>query len=292
MRRFRSFILAISLLFSAGILSAQALYVGEFNIRNDNAKDAAAGNGWDARRPMVCDILKVESFDIFGAQEVLHNQLEDLAAALPQYGWIGSGRNDGKQDGEYVPIFWRKDRISCLSSGAFWLSETPEVVGSKGWDAKYPRICTWGQFKDRKTGKKFWMFNLHMDHKGMEARKEAARLVVERIRTMCGKQPFILLGDFNVDQYNPIYPQMVESGLFQDSFDTAKVRFAPTGSMNYFKPEFCTDSRIDHVLVSRHYAVLDYKVMTYTYWTQTSPDVWQQRLPSDHYPVGIHLDLK
>ncbi|MBQ6688790.1 MAG: endonuclease/exonuclease/phosphatase family protein, partial [Bacteroidales bacterium] len=158
--------------------------MGEFNIRYDNEKDTEQGDGWEVRCPVVCDILKVESFDIFGSQEVLHNQLEDILAALPEYGYVGVGRNDGKTEGEYAAIFYKMDRIKCLSSGHFWLSETPEIVGSKGWDAKYPRICTWGQFKDRRTGKKFWMFNLHMDHRGVEARKQSAMLVMERIKTM------------------------------------------------------------------------------------------------------------
>ena len=255
----------------------------------------------------MCDILRAESFDIFGSQEVLHGQMEDLRAALPQYESIGVGRNDGKTGGEYAPIFYNKDRIRCLQSGHFWLSETPEIVGSVGWDAKYTRICTWGRFKDKKTGKKFWMFNLHMDHRGVEARKQSALLVMERIRMMCGKESYILLGDFNVDQFNPIYPMMMESGLFIDCFDAAQVRFAPTGSMNYFKPDFKTDSRIDHVLVSDDFEVLDYTVLTYSYWSEEKPSaealeaikagkegavVHKQRLPSDHYPIGVHVQWK
>lgn len=307
MKQIRLYLLVLSILFAAVTSHAQSLYVGEFNIRYDNVKDAEAGNGWGVRCPMVCNILKVEDFDIFGAQEVLHNQLEDLLAALPGYAYIGVGRTDGKTQGEYVPIFYRKNRIKCLDSGTFWLSETPEVPGSKGWDAKYPRICTWGRFKDMKTGKKFWMFNLHMDHRGIEARMQAAKLVMERIGNMCDKEQYILLGDFNVDQYNPIYPMMMESGLFVDTHDAAAVRFAPTGSMNYFKVDFKTDKRIDHVLVSNQFEVLDYKVMTYSYWSETEPSadamaeikagkegvvVHKQRLPSDHYPIGIHLNLK
>ena len=111
-------------------MQAQPLYVGEFNIRNGNTKDAAAGNGWTVRCPVVCDILKVESFDIFGTQEVLHNQLEDMLATLPGYEYVGVGRNDGMTEGEYAAIFYKEDRVKCLSSGHFWLSETPEVVGS------------------------------------------------------------------------------------------------------------------------------------------------------------------
>ena len=289
------------------VISAQTLYIGQYNIRNANAKDSAAGNGWERRCPVVCDILRVESFDIFGSQEVLHSQMEDLQRALPEYGFVGVGRNDGKTEGEYAPIFYKKDRIKCLQSGTFWLSETPDVVASVGWDAKYTRICTWGQFKDKKTGKKFWMFNLHMDHRGVEARKQSALLVMDRIKMMCGKQPYILLGDFNVDQFNPIYPMMMESGMFVDCHDAAAVRFAPTGSMNYFKTDFKTDSRIDHVLVSDDFDVLDYTLLTYSYWSEEKPSaealeaikagkegvvVHKQRLPSDHYPIGIHLDFR
>ena len=308
MNKILSFLFAAcTLVMAPNVLSAQELYLGEFNIRNDNAKDAAAGNGWAVRCPVVCDILKVESFDIFGTQEVLHNQLGDMLAALPDYDYIGVGRNDGKTSGEYAAIFYKSDRIKCLSSGHFWLSETPEVVGSVGWDAKYTRICTWGQFKDRRTGKKFWMFNLHMDHRGVEARKQSALLVMDRIQKMCGKQPYILLGDFNVDQFNPIYPMMMESGMFVDCHDAAAVRFAPTGSMNYFKTDFKTDSRIDHVLVSDDFYVHDYTVLTYSYWSEEKPSaealeaikageegvvVHKQRLPSDHYPIGIHLSFK
>lgn len=307
MVRLRLILTLLCGLFAIAALQAQSLYVGEFNIRNDNAKDAAAGNGWAVRCPVVCDILEVEAFDIFGTQEVLHNQLEDMLAALPDYDYIGVGRNDGKTSGEYAAIFYKSDRIKCLSSGNFWLSETPEVVGSVGWDAKYTRICTWGQFKDKKTEKKFWMFNLHMDHRGVDARKQSALLVMERIKKMCGKQPYILLGDFNVDQFNPIYPMMMESGMFVDCHDAAVVRFAPTGSMNYFKTDFKTDSRIDHVLVSYDFDVLDYTVLTYSYWSEEKPSaealeaikagkegvvVHKQRLPSDHYPIGIHLNFK
>ena len=245
-------VITLSMFLSAAAMSAQPLYIGEFNIRYDNAKDAAAGNGWSVRCPVVCDILKVESFDVFGTQEVLHNQLEDMLATLPGYDYVGVGRNDGKTDGEYAAIFYKSDRIKCLSSGHFWLSETPEVVGSVGWDAKYTRICTW-------------------------------------------------------DQFNPIYPMMMESGLFVDCHDVAAVRFAPTGSMNYFKTDFKTDSRIDHVLVSDDFDVLDYTVLTYSYWSEEKPSaealeaikageegvvVHKQRLPSDHYPIGIHLNFK
>ena len=121
--------LLLAITFAAYVSNAQNLYVGEYNIRNVNEKDTKAGNGWERRKSVVFDIIRIESFDIWGSQEVYHSQLEDLCEALPQYGYIGVGRNDGKQEGEYAPIFYKKDRIKCLSSGTFWLSETPDVVG-------------------------------------------------------------------------------------------------------------------------------------------------------------------
>lgn len=299
--------LAFIILTSFVSLRAQELYVGQYNIRNANEKDVKAGNGWEKRCSVVCDILRIESFDIFGAQEVYASQLEGLCRALPEYAFVGVGRDDGKTAGEYAPIFYRKDRIKCIGSGAFWLSETPEIAGSKGWDAKYPRICTWGYFKDRKSGKKFWMFNLHMDHKGVEARRQSCRLVLAKVKEMCGKDPYILTGDFNVDQKNEIYGIIADSGVFEDSYETAPVRFAPTGPMNYFKPDFKTDRRIDHVFLSPKLKALDYAVLTYSYWEEVEPDekakadiaagkegviVHKQRLPSDHYPVGVHIEYK
>ena len=302
----RLFIVCVFLAFAAG-LDAQDLYVGQYNIRNVNKKDDANGNGWERRCPVICDILRVESFDIWGAQEVLHSQLEDLQKGLPQYASIGVGRDDGKTKGEYAPIFYKKDRIKCLANGTFWLSETPEVVGSKGWDAKYPRICTWGQFKDKKSGKKFWMFNLHMDHRGVEARKQSCLLILARIKEMCGGQPCILTGDFNVGQDNEIYKILADSEVLSDSYETAEVRFAETGPMNYFKPDYKTERRIDHVFLSQHFRPVDYALLTYSYWVPVEPDeqakaeiaagkegaiVHEQRLPSDHYPIGVHVTTK
>ena len=291
----------------ATCIHAQDLYVGQYNIRNANKKDDANGNGWIRRCPVVCNIIRIESFDVFGAQEVFKSQLDDMQDALPQYAYVGVGRDDGKSGGEYAPIFYKKDRIKCLASGSFWLSETPEVAGSKGWDAKYPRICTWGQFKDKKSGKKFWMFNLHMDHRGMEARKQSCHLVLAKIKEMCGGQPCILTGDFNVGQDNEIYKVVAESGVLFDSYETADFCFAETGPLNYFKPDYKTERRIDHVFLSKHFKVHDYALLTYSYWVPIEPDekakadiaagmenvvVHEQRLPSDHYPIGVHVTVK
>ena len=280
--------------------------VGQFNMRYDSSKDKERGEGWDVRSQKIFDMVNFEGWDIIGAQELLHNQMLDLKNGLDGYDYIGVGRNDGKTKGEYAAIFYKTSRMKCLENGQFWLSETPEVPGSKGWDTSQCRICTWGKFEDKTTKWQFWVFNLHMDHKGIVARREGAKLVLSRIKEMCGDDPYILTGDFNVDQKNEIYSIIMDSGMLQDAFHAAKHRMAETGSMNYFKPDFNTDCRIDHVFLSPGFKVHDYGLLTYSFWTpvevteemqaaidagQEGVVVHQQRMISDHYPVSVCVEL-
>ncbi len=185
--------------------NAQSLSIGQYNIRCVNNTDDKAGNGWDVRAPKIYDLINYESWDIFGAQEVVHNQLNDLLAHIDGYDYIGVGRSDGKTKGEYAPIFYKKSRLRCLKSGHFWLSETPDVAGSKGWDAAVCRICTWGFFEDKSSKWRFWMFNLHMDHKGKISRYESAKLLMDKIKEICDDAPCIVTGDFNADQNEDVY---------------------------------------------------------------------------------------
>lgn len=282
---------------------AQGMVVGSYNVRYDNQGDKNNGNGWEQRLPVIVDIIKFQEFHIWGAQEVLHNQLGDLLAGLPDYGYVGVGRDDGKTEGEYAPIFYHKDKIKQLKSGHFWLSENTDYP-NKGWDAVLPRICTWGQFQDKKTKKKFWFFNLHMDHVGVEARSESAKLVMTKIKEMCKNEPVILTGDFNVDQTSPSYDVLHDSGVFQDSFETAKTRFALNGTFNAFNPNLKTNSRIDHIFVSPSFKVKKYGVLTDSYRSpkqesrtlqagdfpkEVSFEDYENRLPSDHFPVVVEL---
>ena len=249
---------------------AQELTVATYNIRNANKGDAERGNGWERRCPWVCGLIEFQGFDIFGSQEVLDGQLHDMLAQLPDYAYIGVGRDDGKAKGEYSPIFYKKERFRLLDEGHFWLSEVTDRP-NKGWDAALPRICTWGHFLDRQTRRRFWFFNLHMDHVGVRAREESAKLVVAKIREMCGPREFVILtGDFNVDQNNPIYTTFTASGVLADSYETAARRYAPNGTFNNFNPTLKTDSRIDHIFVSPSVRVHDYGVLTDTYRSQTT----------------------
>lgn len=287
-------------------LSAQQLFVGTYNIRNNHNNDAREGNGWPQRVSRICGQINFEQPDVFGTQEGHFDQLQDMLALLPGYDYIGVARDDGKKKGEHSAIFYRTDRLKLKSQGNFWLSETPEKP-SLGWDAACKRICTWGEFKDRKSGKRIYYFNLHMDHVGVVARREAAKLVVQRIREIAGDKPAVLTGDFNVDQTNEIYGIFTGSGLLFDSFEITQQRFAENGTFNVFSPDLFTPSRIDHVFVTRHFAVEHYAVMTNCYWgaeaidaekikSSTAPDEisferHSRHLPSDHYPVWVKARL-
>ena len=194
------------------------LTVATYNIRNANRGDAERGNGWERRGPWVCRLIEFHGFDIFGSQEVLDGQLHDMLAQLPDYDYIGVGRDDGKTQGSMRPYFIKR----AFSPAGRWpfLAFGDHRPSNKGWDAALPRICTWGHFLDLQTKRRFWFFNLHMDHIGVQAREESAKLVVAKIREMCKPKEFVILtGDFNVDQNNHIYTTFVSSGILADSYE-------------------------------------------------------------------------
>ena len=275
-----------------------------YNLRNASSADSLQGDGWGNRCPIIARLVQFHEFDIFGTQEGLRHQLDSLKTSLPKYDYIGVGRNDGKKEGEHAAIFYRIDKFELLEHGDFWLSETPEKP-SVGWDAVLTRICTWGHFKYKDTGFEFLFFNLHMDHIGVEARREGAKLIVQKVREMCGGEPVIITGDFNVDQNNEIYQTFVTSGLLKDSYVAAEKRFARNGTFNSFEPDLHTESRIDHIFVSPAFAVRNYAVLTDGYWTpredaaaqkgeaapqEISLRSYERRCPSDHYPVAARIE--
>ncbi len=285
-------------------ITAQEMLVGTYNIRMKNDGDSLKGDCWGKRCQVICDQVNFMSPAIFGTQEVLHVQLQDLLHGLHNYDYIGVARDDGKTKGEYAAIFYDKSRIRLLDHGDFWLNETPDRP-ALGWDAACIRICTWGKFKDLRSGKKFYFFNLHMDHVGRVARREAARLVVSKIREIAEKRPVVLTGDFNVDQTDEIYRIFSESGILSDSYTMADIRFAENGTFNAFKPQLKTTSRIDHIFVSPSMKVDAYGVLTDSYWTpdpdsdntqkasdapqEISFSTYTRRNPSDHYPVMVRI---
>ena len=296
------------LVFVASQVFASQMLVGTYNIRLKVASDSVKGEVWNKRCQVMCDQVNFMAPAIFGAQEVLHVQLLDMLAGLDGYDYIGVGRDDGVTGGEYSAIFYKTSELRLLDSGNFWLNETPDRP-ALGWDAACIRICTWGKFarQTASNDEAFYYFNLHMDHVGVIARREAAKLIVSRIREIAQGAPVIVTGDFNVDQKDEIYSIFTESGLLKDSFEAARLRFAENGTFNSFDINLYSDSRIDHVFVSPAIQVEAYGIMTNSYWVPNSEsntplkghDAPQQidfshytrRQPSDHYPVFVRLEF-
>jgi endonuclease/exonuclease/phosphatase family metal-dependent hydrolase len=298
----RKFFLTLATLLLVATATAQ-LNVGSVNVRFITPKDYEHNNGWEQRREVLCNIIRFENFDIFGAQEVTHPQLTDMLRLLPDYDHIGVARDDGKQRGEYSPVFYNRERFVKLDGGTFWLSETPDKV-SKGWDGLCRRVCSWGKFKDKSSKTIFWFFNLHMDHRGRTAQRESAKLIIEHIKQMCGATANVIItGDFNVKQGSEPYNTFINSGIVKDSYEAADIRFAPTGTFNGFNASNFTTHRIDHILVAESAKVERYGVLTYHYWYDqrgeeggfaNAPDdikreTRQVKLPSDHYPVQAFI---
>jgi len=180
-----------------------------FNIRLKNRGDSKAGYGWKVRRDRVADYIRSHHIDVVGMQEVLHSQLKNLRKRLPEYDYVGVGRTNGKKRGEYSPIFFLKKRFEVLEKGNFWLSETPDVPGSVGWDAALERIASYAKLRDRETGKVFMAVNTHFDHVGVKAREESAKLIMSKIQEIVGEQPAVVTGDFNVTEKNRAYTTML-----------------------------------------------------------------------------------
>ncbi len=301
-----NYLLLLLVLLFTGSLNAQTLKVATFNIRYDSEGDAKQGDGWQQRQIPLTQLVRFHDFDIFGAQEVLNNQLEDMLRLLPGYTYTGVGRDDGAKKGEYAPIFYKKDKFIVLKTGTFWLSEDTSKP-NKGWDAVLPRICTWGLFQDKQSKKKFMFFNTHFDHVGVKARQESARLIMAKIREIgADKIPAILTGDFNVDQNSDSYAVINNSGLLKDAFGLAQLRYAATGTFNSFKANSVTNSRIDHIFLTKTFKVSRYGILTDTYRAlENSTEAFNPanapgeiklqnspaRTPSDHYPVMIITEL-
>jgi endonuclease/exonuclease/phosphatase family metal-dependent hydrolase len=256
-----------------------SLCVASYNLRYNTPKDGI--NAWPNRKEMVKGLIRYHGFDIFGTQEVLRDQLNDLAD-MQEFAFLGKGRDDGKAAGEHSAIFYKKDRFNVLQSGDFWLSETPDKP-SLGWDATCcNRICSWAKFKDQQTGKTFYFFNAHFDHEGVEARRQSGKLMVQKIKEIAKDAPVLFAGDLNstpdTEQVQTI------TTLLQDAYHvSATPPYGPVGTFNGFKLEAPLENRIDYVFVSKGVQVLKYGVLT---------DHQQQRYPSDHQPVVVNVVVK
>ncbi len=252
------------------------LRVMTYNLRFDNPADGE--NRWSNRKDRVAALIRFHCPDVFGVQEALPHQLHDLETALPEYGWYGAGRDDGKDTGEFSAVFYRRSRLAVLDQGTFWLSPTPEQPG-KGWDANVVRVCSWVKLQDAKTGGVLYHFNTHFDHVGEEARQESAKLILARMQSTAGELPAILTGDLNTDPNSVTYRMLANNPSLRDAKNVTKTpHYGPEATWATFdvrQPHGPSD-RIDYIFVTPQFTVLKHATLT---------DSQELRYPSDHLPV-------
>lgn len=266
-------------------MAAQDLNVMSFNIRYNNPGDSM--NAWPYRKEKVTSQVLFHRTHLLGVQEALHGQLEDMKDQLKAYKYVGVGRKDGKEQGEYSAIFYDTGRIQLLHTETFWLSEQTDVPGKKGWDAAFERVVTWAKFRDKKTKKVFYHFNTHFDHMGKIARKESARLLLSKINQIAGSHPVIVTGDFNAQpQEEPI--QILTDSVNKQKLTDAKAvsrqpHYGPAGTFNAFGNKEIHDNPIDYIFIRNGIRVKQHATLSQT---------WQGRFSSDHFPVLAVVEIR
>jgi endonuclease/exonuclease/phosphatase family metal-dependent hydrolase len=240
-----------------------------YNIRLGVANDG--DNAWDLRKSATPAMLKDQDPLCFGVQEAYGFQIDYINETCPQYASIGVGRDDGVEKGEHMSIFYKKDLVEVVDWGTYWLSETPDVP-SKGWDAACYRTATWALLKIKKTGTQFYYVNTHLDHVGVEARKNGLALIVERIAAMNPDgYPMILTGDLNV---RPTDPCLVD---LDKQMKSARIYAEKTTDRGSFNGWGRASQPIDYVYYSGFEKCTEFDVVDQSY--DGKPYI------SDHYPV-------
>ena len=296
-----------------------SLKVGTYNIRLQPG-DKGTPNAWESRKVDFINLLRRMDLDAFGLQEVCPGQAAYITNNLPQYVLVGEHRNADRVSGEASPVLYRKDRFDALKCGTFWLSETPDVPGLKGWGAACPRVCSWMWLKDRKTGKTFCFANTHTDHISALARKEGMLLIIRRMHEFAPPgTPVIFTGDHNcreTEEPAQAVSKLLKNALYlsetppagpwrtftgwkwrekeYSTTDALKltplVRNARKGSPDADKRqnggyvwENC-GARIDYIYVSDGIRVKSYA-------TRDDPRPGTKLYPSDHFPVTAVIEL-
>lgn len=279
------FIVVIGLLLFFCTNTEQGLKVMSFNIRYDNPGDGI--NAWNNRASLVFSFLNEQQADIIGFQEVQKHQLDQLSKELETYDYVGVGRDDGKEQGEFVPVFYNKNTYELLASSSFWLSETPEIAGSMSWGAVYPRVVTWVALKDKQRGYIFYVFNTHFSHVSAFARNKSSILLLNKINTIAGEAPVILCGDFNAQPSERMYKTITDN--WTDHHQLRDSRLLPSIKTDTNQQTFngfnsSTDKIvIDHIFVNGFFDVNSFK---------TSHIKKEHVYISDHYPIVADLSFR
>lgn len=268
------------LLRTAAPAATSNLCVMTYNLRYASSTPP---NAWSQRRPLMRELIQSVSPDVMGTQEGVYSQLKDVAADLPEYDWIGLGREGGSR-GEFMAVFYRTARLEPLAFDHFWLSDTPEVMGSTTWGNSNRRMVTWINFRDRQTKQEFYFFNTHFDHQVQTAREKSAVLVRNRIEGLKTSLPVILVGDFNAGaESNPAYATLVANDFLKDLWKTATQRQGEgIGTFNNFKAIQPNGPRIDWILARGNVSAQKSEIVTFSR---------NGEFPSDHFPVVVQLQF-
>jgi endonuclease/exonuclease/phosphatase family metal-dependent hydrolase len=261
------------------------LTVMTFNIRYDNPRDSL--NAWPNRTSIVCELLKKEKPDLLGLQEALWYQYEEIDSAISGYSSVAAGRDDGKKKGEMNPVFFNINRFEIVRENTFWLSETSDIPGTKGWGASLPRIVTWVELTDKKTGEPLYYFNTHFAHDSDSARIMSAGILLSEVRRIAGKNRFLITGDFNMSPDSKAYSIITESSssrsLLKDSYLISRTKpEGPAYTTNSFRDE-PGKSRIDYIFVRKGMKVLNNSTIV----KKEGPI-----FVSDHWPVKAVISFR
>lgn len=281
----KTFLILFTLFTLQSFLSAFEIDAVAFNIRFDNPKDGE--NAWPNRKEMVGKWIESESPDVIGLQEALRHQINDIKKVATAYSEYGVGRDDGKSRGEHCTILYLKKRFTLdkKDCGTFWFSDTPEKIASKSWGNEIPRICTWARLIHKKTGKGFYLYNVHYDHQSQSSRIGASNLIIERISNRKqSNEPIILMGDFNAAEKNPAITVFKEEPLkLVDTFRVVKPDEKMVKTFHGFRGGSFMGGKIDHVLILPKTAeVRSAEIVRFNK---------DNRYLSDHYPVRAKLSF-
>jgi endonuclease/exonuclease/phosphatase family metal-dependent hydrolase len=267
--------------YSPSVGQSVSVDVLSYNIRFANPDDAP--NTWVKRKEDVFSLIREAKPDIFGLQEALNVQVNDFEVAFRGYTRVGVGRDDGKQLGEYSPIFYNSDKFAFLKGGTFWLSQTPTVEGSRGWDAVCNRVVTWVHLTEKQSGLPIFVFCTHFDHVGEIARRNSAKLLLHALDSLSGSKPAIVLGDFNATPGTEPYTILTDSSKKEkltDARTVCKNINGPFYTYTGFKVGGLPPERIDYIFLKNIEKVDSFNV---------NPTNNGTYYPSDHLPVNARL---
>jgi endonuclease/exonuclease/phosphatase family metal-dependent hydrolase len=239
-------------------------------------------NAWWQRREAMAECIRSVKPDLIGTQEGLYHQLKQMHEDLPEYEWIGLGREGGSH-GEFMAVFYRKDRFDPQEYDHFWLSDTPNVIGSASWGNKPRRMVTWVRFIDRRTRGQFYLVNTHLDNAVEEARVKGAKLIVREMAKLNPAHPIIFTGDFNAPQESSAHDILTREGRFTDTWFSAGERVGPSfKTVHFYEKPTPNGAHIDWILTRGEFEVSATQVVTFAKDGQ---------LPSDHFPVVAWMKI-